>query len=44
MDPHILDTAGMLVESELLADFGGEAYTDEDELYMWKYVLNRLES
>lgn len=44
MDPHILDTAGMLVESELLADFGGESYTDEDELDMWKYVLNRLEA
>ena len=36
--------AEMIVAHELFAEFLEEPYTDKDELDMWKYVLNRLES
>lgn len=39
-----IDAAEMIVAHELFAEFLEEPYTDEDELDMWKYVLNRLES
>ncbi len=42
MDTDLIETAEMLVQSELLVDFGHGDYTDEDELKMWKYVLKRL--
>ncbi|MBD5405960.1 hypothetical protein HDR59_05435 [bacterium] len=46
MDPNIISAAGMLVEHELFAEFvddkGNVNYTDEDELDMWKSVMERL--
>lgn len=46
MDPNIISAAGMLVAHELFAEFvddkGNVNYTDEDELDMWKSVMERL--
>lgn len=45
MDPNIIDAAEMMVEHELFAEFvddGDVNYTDDDELEMWKYVLERV--
>lgn len=46
MDPEIIDAAKMLVDAELFADFvdrdGQVNYTDDDELYMWEHVMERL--
>lgn len=44
MAEKTIDAAEMIVAHELFAEFLEEPYTDEDELDMWKYVLNRLES
>ena len=46
MDPNAIDAAEMMVEHELFAEFvdddGDVNYTDDDELEMWKYVLERV--
>lgn len=46
MDPKIIDAAKMLVDSELFVEFvnddGHVNYTDDDELNMWEYVMERL--
>lgn len=46
MDPKIIDSAAMLVEHELFAEYvddeGNTNYTDKEELEMWHYVMQRL--
>ena len=46
MDPNIISSASMLVHHELFAEFvdknGDVNCTDEEELHVWKSVMERL--
>lgn len=46
MDPNIISSASMLVHHELFAEFvdknGNVNCTDEEELHVWKSVMERL--
>ena len=47
MDPNAIDAAEMMVEHELFAEFvdddGDVNYTDDDELELWIFVLERVQ-